>query len=88
MKSEIAQAVQDQVFDFARTMAELKTQKNDHQRSQTVEDKRYANARLKQLQPSKPKPKKEPWNDSNNYNYLFEGELKTLPGSCLTNPQI
>ena len=47
MKSEIAQAVQDQVFDFAKTMAELKNQKNDHSRAKTVEDKKYANARLK-----------------------------------------
>lgn len=42
MKSGIANAVQEQVFEFESLIADLKQQKQSFARTKTTEDKKYA----------------------------------------------
>ena len=58
-----------------------------HTRTKTVEDKRYANERIKQLQPKKPRAAKQPWKESTNHNYELETDLKPLKATALTNAE-
>jgi len=103
MKSQIANAVQEQVFEFESLMTDLKQQKTAvslvHQiasfspigqfsRTKTSEDKKYAKERLKELLPRQPKPAKQPWHDSTNHNYELEKDIKRLPTCQLTNNQL
>ena len=96
--SAIATAVQEQVFEFEAMIAELKDQQKyvsisvailtllsfQHARTKTCEDKKYAQQRIKELQPKAPKPAKQPWRESTNHTYDL-GELKRLNAAALSN---
>ena len=101
MKSEIAKAVQEQVFEFENLMADLQQQKTSvsgpllivytmlqFARTKTQDDKRYAKQRMKELLPKQPRPAKQPWKESTNHQYAFEADIKRLPTNQLTNGQL
>ena len=58
-----------------------------HARTKTTEDKKYAQQRIKELQPKASRPAKQPWRESTNHTYDL-GELKRLNAAALSNSQI
>ena len=54
----------------------------------TIDDKRYAKERIKQLQPRAQKPAKKPWRESKNHTSEFESDVKRLKATALRNAEL
>ena len=49
-----------------------------YHRAKTVNERKAAMQKAKELQPKKPKEKEQPWRETHNHHYEFDKDLKRL----------